>query len=164
MAELHITRLRAVLAILVGTLVGAAMVTIWLLAGAGDWRSLQLHGLQIGILIFINAAVIWAIALLAIAAPLWIVLHRRNIRNWPAAGILGGGLTFVITLGLLTNGFGLMTPANLSAKDDGGATWVDSRLTLHGWIVALEIAAICAIAGALVGLIVWRVAYRTPAR
>ena len=160
MAEYQTTFLRAVLAVGAGAVAGAAMVTVWFLAGASDLNYLRQYGFQAGVLIFINATVIWALGLVLVGAPLWAILHYYGKRNWTAAGALGAILTFVVTLGLLTNGFGLLVSGNLSASDAAGPIWVDSQLTAHGWAVALEVAVVCCIAGALVGLIVWRVAYR----
>ena len=47
-----------------------------------------------------------------------------------------------------------------SAADGGGPTWVQGCLTWHGWAEAAEFALVCSALGGLVGLAVWRTAYR----
>ena len=113
------------------------------------------------LVVFVYAAVVWAIGLVAVAAVPWAFLHHYGYRNWPVAVALGAILTFIVVSGFLTNGFGAYAGSGgLSAADNGEPTWVDGRLTAHGWSEALIFAAICSTAGAIVGLVVWRTAYR----
>lgn len=112
---------------------------------------------------FVYAAVIWAVGLVLAASWPWAILHRLNIRGWQAAAALGTMLTFLVTLAVLTNGFGAIGTFAFSAADSQGPTWIDGRLTAHGWANAVDFAATCAAIGACVGLVVWRVAYRRAA-
>ena len=139
---------------------GASLVTLWFLSGVTDLQWLRQYGLQNGLLIFAYAACVWAAGLILVASVPWAILHYNEKRSWRVAVALGALLTFVVTFGLITNGFGLIVSGNFSAGDAGGPAWVDSRLTLHGWADAFQTALVCSAAGALVGLVVWRTAYR----
>jgi hypothetical protein len=88
------------------------------------------------------------------------MLHSNGFRGWPAAVALGATLTFVVALGLLTNAFGLIDSIISSAADAGGPTWVEGRLTPHGWAEASKFSLMCSALGGLVGLAVWRTAFR----
>jgi hypothetical protein len=77
---------------------------------------------------------------------------------------LGFVATFVAVMAALTRGFGLFPRFSFSASDNGGATWIDGKLTLHGWTQAIEAALVCGLAGALVGLTVWTISYRRTGR
>jgi hypothetical protein len=121
------------------------------------------HETDAALLVFTYASVIW-FAGLCLAAPLpWAILHHYKMRSWPIAVAIGAILTFIVVLGLVTKGFNLFVVAEgFSASDDGGPTWVNGRITSHGWVEALKVALMCSIAGAMVGAVVWRVAYRAP--
>jgi hypothetical protein len=149
---------RAVLALVVGTIVGTIIVTLFaVLTDINYFR--EYGGPGVIPLVFIYAAFFWGAGLFLVAPLPWVILHRYHQRTWPLAVAFGIILTFVVVLGLMTYGFGLFT-SGYSAADNGGPLWIDGRLTLHGWAEAAKVAAMCGVAGALVGLVVWRVAYR----
>ena len=152
---------RAAMGLAAGIVTGAAFVALWSLVGASDFDVVILRG---ALVVFVYAAVVWAIGLVVVAAVPWAFLHHYGYRNWPVAIALGATLTFIVVSGFLTNGFGAYVGSgNFSAADNGGATWVDGRLTAHGWREAFIFAAICSVAGAVVGFVVWRTAYRRAA-
>ncbi len=99
---------------------------------------------------------------LVICAPIpWLLLHVLGLRGWLTAVGLGAIETFVVVLGLSTHGFGLLLGSGkFSAGDANGQTVVDNVLTPYGWQRASESAALLAVAGAVVGFVVWRTAYR----
>ena len=149
----------AVLALFVGTLVGAVVVTLF--AVLTDIDYFRAYGRQSAAfqLVFIYAAFLWGAGLFLVAPLPWAILHRWHRRTWPVAVALGTFLTFAVVLGLMTYGFGLFS-SGYSASDTGGAVWIDGRLTRHGWAEAARVAAMCSVAGAVVAFVVWRVAYR----
>ena len=154
---------RAALALAVGTLTGASLVTLF--AILTDLEYFREYGRQTdaALLVFIYAATIWAAGLWLVAPLPWAILHRYTKRTWSTAVTFGIVLTFVVALGLFTKGFNMFgVVEGFSASDSGGPTWVDGRLTQHGWVEAIKVALACSVAGALVGFAVWRIAYRTP--
>lgn len=149
---------RAIFGIVAGAMTGAILVTLWSFVGMTRFDE---HWLRHALAIFTYAAGVWAAGLILVAPVPWFILHRCGLRSWPMSLALGLTLTFVVVLGLLTNGFGAVaSPSGLSAADNGGPTWTDGRLTPHGWFEAFQFAAMCGAVGAAVGLAVWRVAYR----
>ena len=149
---------RAAMGIAAGVMTGAAFVALWSLVGVS---AIHPYLLRDALTIFAFAAVVWAAGLIAVAAVPWAILHHYEHRSWPVAVALGAVLTFVVVFGFLTNGFGAyVRSGNISAADSGGPTWVNGRLTAHGWMEAFIFAAICSAAGAVVGFAVWRTAYR----
>lgn len=149
---------RAVLGLVAGTMTGAVLVMLWAQEGVDRFDATSFrHALTV----FTYAAVLWAGGLLSVATLPWLALHRFGWRGWPSAIALGAVLTFLVVFGFLTNGFGLfVAESRFFAADSGGPTWVDGRLTAHGWFEAFQFAAICSAMGAVVGFAVWRVAYR----
>lgn len=149
---------RAMLGVVAGTMTGAVLVVLWSLLGM-TW--FDEHWPRHAITIFTYAASLWAGGLISVATIPWLVLHHYGLRSWLIAIVLGAILTFLVVFGFLTNGFGAyVAESGLSAADNGGPTWMDGRLTPHGWFEAFQFSAICSAVGAAVGLIVWRVAYR----
>ena len=154
--------LRAALAIAVGTMTGACLVTLFAVLSDLEYFLEYGHQTDAALLVFIYAATIWGVGLCLFAPLPWAILHHYTRRTWPIAVVFGTTLTFVVALGLVTKGFNLFTFAEgFSATDNDRPTWVDGRLTPHGWVEALKVALTCSIAGALVGGVVWRTAYRT---
>ncbi len=149
---------RAALGLVAGVITGAVLVTLWSFVGLTRFHESLLRDT---VNIFTYAAVVWAAGLVVVATVPWIMLHHYALRGWPIAVGLGGALTFLAVFGFLTGGFGAFVGVgNFSAADSGGPTWVDGRLTPHGWFEAFQFAAICSAHGAIVGCVVWRTAYR----
>lgn len=149
---------RAAMGVAAGTMTGATLIALWSLVGASDFNAVLLRG---ALVVFVYAAVLWAIGLVVVAAVPWAFLHHCGYRSWLVAVVLGAILTFVVVSAVLTNGFGAHAgTGNFSAADSSGPTWVNGRLTAHGWSEALIFAAICSAAGIIVGFVVWRAAYR----
>ena len=158
------TRVRVVSAILAGAVVGATVV-------AGDYlfSMLQAHAIlsphqtvRIVMLVFVGAFVVWLLGLGMVGCPLWWVLHRRNVRGWPSAVLIGVVLTFLASFLLTLAPSLLIRSAGGSSflSDSGGMLIVNTSLTTHGWIVYSEWSLLFSVAGALAGWVVWRVAYR----
>ena len=154
--------LRAALAIAVGTIAGASLVTLFAVFTDLEYFREYGHQTDAASLVFTYAAFVWGAGLCLFAPVPWAILHHYKKRSWPVAVAFGTILTFVVALGLVTKGFNLFVVGDgFSASDNGGPTWLDGGLTLHGWAEALKVALACSVAGALVAIVVWRTAYRT---
>jgi hypothetical protein len=152
---------RAALAIVVGTFVGAILVALWSFWGNSDLQYLREYWQRDALIVFSYAAFVWATGLIIVAPWPWAILHCNGRRSWWIAIALGAILTFVVALGLITHGFNLFVVADgFSASDNAGPTWIDGRLTRHGWVEACQFALICSALGGFVGLAMWRTAYR----
>jgi hypothetical protein len=138
--------LRATLAATVGALIGAlgVAIVVLLLATAGT-GVLNLSDLIVSILIFLVALVGWSLGLFLFGLPLWWLFHRNGWRGWRVAMLLGAFTTFVIVLLLEMSG-GIFAVA--TGNSDGG------DLISFVWV------AVMALLGAVVALVIWRIAYR----
>jgi hypothetical protein len=151
---------RALLGIGVGIIAGASLTALWSLNGASyeDLAGPEIY--SYAVVVWVYAAVFWTAGLLLVACLPWAVLHWLGVRSWWGAAVFGAILTFAVSLGLLTHGFGLNPPGSFSSSDSGGPEWINGHITPHGWANAARFAAVLAAAGALVGLAIWRTAYR----
>lgn len=133
---------RAGLALAAGGLLGGVLSSV--LVAAGGATSLQ--GIVVGFLI---GAVITAMAAVAVAGPLWLVMHALRKRGPRSAALVGAVAGFALFLGGQTYGFGLfeMPPT-------------DARTLMFRWVSAAATSLILAALAALIGLAMWRVAYR----
>ncbi|MEO6339932.1 MAG: hypothetical protein ABIO39_07850 [Caulobacteraceae bacterium] len=157
---------RAALALAAGAVAGAALVTLAALLGqvvAYGPGYVTANGLNTGSTVFLWALAAWAGGLIVFAALPWWGLHRLGRRGWSSAVLLGAALTFAAYLGLSTAAFGLMSGSQATvAATGGGPLVVEGRLTPQGWRSAISGALLLSAAGATVGLVIWRVAYRGP--
>lgn len=114
------------------------------------------------LLAFVVAAVVWIVGSTLIGGPIWIMLHRHNIRGPLAAVLLGLLLGFIVSLALDTQLFGLLPSGRVGSSfgDGHGLLERDGILTRYGWQMALRSAAIIAVCSALGGFVTWRLAYR----
>ena len=136
---------RATLAVIVGALIGAlgVAIVVLLLATAGT-GVLNLSDLIVSILIFLVALVGWSLGLFLFGLPLWWLFHRNGWRGRRVAMLLGAFTTFVIVLLLEMSG-GIFAVA--TGNGDGG------DLISFVWV------AVMAVLGAIVALVIWRIAY-----
>lgn len=142
-----------------GAIAGGLLVILGLSA-TGLWSGTLTAGdLLMLIPVFVGAALTWGQGLIVFAALPWYVLHRLGLRGWRTAITLGAGLTF--TAGALFQFMELWNRAGQTGTygDGTGTILIDGWPTLYGWRVTLELPILLALAGAIVGWVVWRVAY-----
>lgn len=148
---------RATLALIIGGVMGASTTALGIVVtGAFSGQETEPQSLQetigerltmipVASLIFLPALVLWLAGLFAIGAPGWFLLHRARLRSFPVALIYG------FTLVLATAWLPGPGPKLLARGDD--------------WQPTLLWPALLGLAGAVVGAVVWRFAYRgRPAR
>jgi hypothetical protein len=165
-AEYRTSVSRAIGALCLGAILGASIVTadyVRTLLQTFGREHVQQYGLRKSAIIFAAAAMVWFVGLAVVGTPFWSLFHRLGWRRWPAAMALGAILSFVVSLGIFTAGFGVIPPApgsSFSASDSGGPTVINNKLTAHGWARALNDALLLGACGTAVGWVVWRTAYR----
>jgi hypothetical protein len=160
--EFQTTGLRVIFGLVAGALAGAIVVVGGLLIGEYLSRGVAYvaqYGPQIGAIIFVVAFVVWLLGLVLLGSPCWWLLHRMKMRQWRSAVILGGSMTAVVFMALQIP-HPLGSGSSYSASDGGGRTVIDNALTAHGWFLAIMASLAWGCVGALIGLVVWRVAYR----
>lgn len=149
---------RCLLALPAGALAGAVLTSLWSVWG---WQGVLADAAPSALSVLVYAAAIWGAGLAVIATPPWAGLHLLGWREWWVAALLGAALTFLAVLTLMTGLYGLhMSGASFSAGDGGGRTWDNGALTAYGLVQAVKLAGACSAMGAIVGLVVWRIAYR----
>ena len=149
---------RAVEALFSGAVIGAAAVAgLYLCSLVRGGPSPDTHVFAPFVaFVFMLAFAGWAVGLIVLAAPLWWVLHKAGARSWQAAVIFGAIAAFLGHVGLEAFGLRAITPAidGLFSGDHSlapSASWGAYRARLA-----------FAIIGAIIALVVWRIAYRRP--
>ncbi|WP_448662153.1 hypothetical protein ACG3SL_15970 [Sphingomonas sp. CJ20] len=122
---------------IVGVLAGLLLA----IGGRQDFATLAV-GAMVG-------ALFGGIAITAVAAPLWLVLHVAGMRRARHAAGVGAFTAMAIFVGAQTYGFGL---AEMPA--------LDSRTWMFRWASAVASSALVAVVAALIGIVMWRIAYR----
>ena len=132
---------RAGLALGAGSLM-LGLATLLLLLPDGQYGA---QSLALG---FVLGTLIGALALIAVAGPLWLVLHVAGLRGPVTAALAGSVLTLILFIGAQTHGFRLF---------DAAAPAGDAAL--FRWVSALLTAGLLGIVAAGIALAMWRIAY-----
>lgn len=137
---------RATLAVTAGAVIGALGVAVVVVLLATIATSVvSAADLIVAILIFIVALVGWSLGLFLFGLPLWWLFHRNGWRGRRVAMLLGALTTFVIVFLL---------------EMFGGILAVTTGNTDAGNLMPLVWAGVMALLGAIVALVIWRIAYR----
>jgi hypothetical protein len=136
---------RASLAAAAGAVIGALGVVAVVLVFAAMAGGVSASDLVVSILIFVVALIGWSLGLFLFGLPLWWLFHRSGWRGRRVAMLLGAITTFIIVVLLEMSG-GVLA-----------VTTGDSEASHH---MSLVWAGVMAVLGAIVALVIWRVAYR----
>ena len=90
---------RAVLALAVGTMTGASLVTLVAVLTDPITFVSTVIGRTPRFLVFIYAGFVWAPGFAFLPPVPWAILHHYKKQSWPIAVSFGTVLTFVVTLG-----------------------------------------------------------------
>jgi hypothetical protein len=130
------------LAIGAGGLMGGAIAVLLMLFGG----NLAIGTLAMALLI---GSVLTALAITALAAFPWMLLHAAGRRGPVSAALLGVAIGFVVFLGGQTWIYGLVAmPA------------MDARTLLFRWASGIATALVMGMISAGIAVVMWRVAYR----
>ena len=133
---------RAGLALGIGSGLGGLIALILLLLG-GQRDPLALSAMWVMGSLFVG------IGITAVAGPLWLVMHVAGLRKMRHAALVGATTALALFVGAQTYGFGMF---------DGPVT--DGRTAMFRWISAVATSLILALVAALIGAVMWRIAYR----
>jgi hypothetical protein len=130
------------LAIGAGGLMGGAIAVLMMIFGGALAAGTLAMALLIG-------SVLTALAVTALAAFPWMLLHAAGRRGPVSAALLGAAIGFIVFLGGQTWIYGLMEmPA------------MDARTLLFRWASGIATSLVMAAMSAGVAVVMWRVAYR----
>lgn len=133
---------RAGIALGAGSLLAGGIIVVLVLAGGRHDPMSIISGWVIG-------SIFSALAITAVGAPLWLVMHVAGLRRARHAALIGAVTAMAIFVGAQTYGFGLfeMPP-------------MDNRAWLYRWASAILSSAALAAAAAAIAVVMWRIAYR----
>lgn len=133
---------RAGWAVAVGGLIAGTLATMLLALGGQTSVLALLATLVVGSLLS-------AMAITAVGVPVWIVMHVSGRRGPAYAALVGAIIGFVLFVAGQTQGFGLAdaAPSDLATQ-------------LMRWASAAATSLVLAVITALIGVAMWRVAYR----
>jgi hypothetical protein len=137
---------RATLAAIAGAVVGALGVVAVVLLFAAMASGVSASDLVVSILIFLVALIGWSLGLFLLGLPLWWLFHRNGWRGQRVAMLLGAFTTFIIVVLLETS---------------GGVLAVTTGDSATGHLMSLVWTCVMALLGAIVALVIWRIAYRS---
>ena len=133
---------RAGLALGIGSALGGG-IALGLLMLGGTRDPLALSAM------WVMGSLMVGIGITAVAGPLWLVMHVAGLRKMRHAAMVGATTALAIFVGAQTYGFGMFE-----------GPIMDGRTALFRWISAGATSLILALVAALIGAIMWRVAYR----
>jgi hypothetical protein len=151
---------RAALALTAGAIVGGLLTALLLLAPGlitdfQAYRMMGPWGPYIGVVVAIASFWYFLVGLFVVGAPAWYLAHRLGRTRWFDAMAVGTALMFLVTMFVTT---GPSDGGSLRAR--GVDLMVDGHLTEQGRIDALETSICMAAIGAIVGFVIWWIAYR----
>jgi hypothetical protein len=155
--------LRVIIAVLVGTAFAAVLEAVWVsieLRRAAGFVHTNQYVAGKAREVFVYAYIIYFVGIVFFGLPVWRFLHTSGRRTWQYALLSGAFVPFIVYMGLATGFFTGHANGNWSYYGNGGDHWIDGVITLFGIKIALINAAKLAGIGALIGLVIWRVAYR----
>jgi hypothetical protein len=161
-ANYETTLLRAAVALLCGAVIGSALIVVGVLSPGLFWSHEVAGGIVLAALyvpfVAVVAFVFYAVGLLVLGAPGWFLLHRQRRRNWVHA-IGWGFVASFLACSLLQL---WPTCGSYGWLSTGGPFLVNDLIRMNGWLITLWNTAWVTVAGGVVGLAIWRIAYRVP--
>lgn len=150
---------RAIGALSAGALVGSTLMTAIIVLANRELTAAGLSALPIAVVIFVASALVWLAGLCLVAPLPWYVLHRAGVRGPLPVAILGAVLAPMAVVTGVVQGFEWLVPDRLLLGMDANDALAHYR-AVHSPSGLLRIAIASAAIGALVALVVDRIATR----
>src|SRR4051812_32030523 len=113
-------------------------------------------------LVVIAVFIFFTGGLVIVGTPFWFLLHRLGRRSWFYAVALGavlGAAGFVVMV-MWNPEWPALSLVSFMTEEFGGLTARDGQLTGEGWSALVRGALGIGFAGAMAGLVLWKIAYR----
>jgi hypothetical protein len=98
--------------------------------------------------------------MLLLGVPFWAWLHWSGARGWSDAMLLGGTMAFAAAAAITGHARPYFERAGAFYLDYWRVILLTQRMTTAEWTLWLMQVALAGLVGAIVGLVVWKVAYR----
>ena len=148
---------------IVGAAIGASASAFHYLSSlyqANGPEHFAVYGWEKGSRAFIIALMGWLFGIVLIGGPIWRLLHKAGKRQWYVALVTGAAIPFFVPLAYQTGFFTGQNFFGSSYYGSGGQQRIDGALTAFGWKMAFLQSFHSAVAGGVIGLTVWLIAYR----
>ncbi len=138
---------RAGLAVATGGLIGGAICAGLMALGANAGGAAP--GPMALVAAFVLGSLVCALAITAVATPVWIFMHLSGRRRVGHAAMVGAATGFIVFVFGQTYGFGLFD-----------APPSDFQTLLFRWASAAATSLVLAAIAAVIGVVMWLIAYR----
>lgn len=157
-----VTERRVFIALNVAACIGAVLV-LWPFASR-SLTNIRFFNLAEQMFFYVIAHFIWFFGIAVLGGPVWMVMHQQGLRHWIHAGLTGGVLLGIACMAVMTGFFtGYSNFHQSETRAAGQWIWVDGKLTAEGWSDALKSSLWISLLGVILGLVIWRIAYRRVA-
>ena len=119
-----------------------------------------MYGWDKGRRAFIGAMIGWLFGIVLFGGPIWRLLHKAGKRQWYVALVAGAAIPFFVLFAYQTGFFTGQNFFGSSYYGRGGWQRIDGTLTAFGWKITFLESFRFAVAGGVIGLTVWVIAYR----
>ena len=158
----EVTEHRVFIALNVAAATGAMLIVMMFVGpklASVNWRQLAEW-----IPVYLLAHLVWFFGITLLGGPIWMAMHKFGLRHWIHAGLTGGVVLGITCTALMTGFFTGSSSFFESATNSSRQwTWIDGHLTAEGWLDALRISLWISPLGVILGLVIWRIAYRPTA-
>jgi hypothetical protein len=140
---------RALLGLTAGAAIGALLLTM-------SQADTFAQGLDVLPVLF--AAV--GVTMLVLGVPFWVSLHTSGARDWSDAMLLGGVMALAVAAAITGHARWYLGRTGEFYLVHARVMLLTQRMSAAEWTVWGMQVALAGIVGALVGLVVWKIAYR----
>jgi len=156
-------KIRIILAFAVGSFIGAIIESfsyLTTLINVNGMDHFYIFWYDKSLSVFTISYIIWLGSLITFGAPVWYFLHRKNWRKFHFSIIAGAIVPFIVVFVFQTGFLSGKSSRNFSYYGEGGKQWDAGSLTPYGWEIAFQTSLGYALVGSVIGLIIWKIAYR----
>ena len=155
----EVTEHRVFIALNVAAATGAMLIVMMFVGpklASVNWRQLAEW-----IPVYLLAHLVWFFGITLLGGPIWMAMHKFGLRHWVHAGLAGGVVLGIACMALMTGFFtGHSNSLQSATRSAGQWIWIDYHLTAEGWFDAIKSSLWISPLGVILGLVIWRIAYR----